>query len=151
MAVARVEAIQERFEGLLGKPAWNVKKGIGSFITMEFGQPIVNEGGHVHGEWHLWVYDCAWRLETQEKVLAASEDEPTVIENALHLLNGLAIENIALVLPSLESSLSFEQGYALRLFPVNSSDVEHWMLFTPEGKVLVIGPGMDWSYQDADR
>ena len=37
----------------------------------------------IHGEWHLWPYNCAWRLEEGDKILAASEDERNNLEVAV--------------------------------------------------------------------
>ncbi len=69
--------IEGVFGRLYGEPCWNVKRGHGSFLTLEFGEPYltVKEPGEVtpemspvqkwyqctrhvfvHGEWHLWIY-----------------------------------------------------------------------------------------------
>jgi hypothetical protein len=64
------------FEPVLGLPSWLVRKGIGSFITLEFGDPTLTirdpkpwtartatgealstrrRQTSVHGEWHQWM------------------------------------------------------------------------------------------------
>jgi hypothetical protein len=74
---------QRVFSEVYGHPCWDVKPGYGSFLTLEFGKPhldvrepiIANKDASlrvrrhlarrsifVHGEWHLWIYCCAWEV-----------------------------------------------------------------------------------------
>jgi hypothetical protein len=73
-----MDPVVESFRPLLGLPSWLVKRGYGSFITLEFGQPQIREGRYVAREgylpdipigvelrptsvcsdWHLWIYSC---------------------------------------------------------------------------------------------
>jgi hypothetical protein len=65
--------IRQVFADLYGLPSWNVRKGHGSFMTFEFGEPYLEVGEAieretpfgfrcvkrqtaVHGVWHLWIY-----------------------------------------------------------------------------------------------
>jgi hypothetical protein len=52
-----------------GLKADNIKLGYGSFLTIDFGEPIeinikTKKGieKFTRGEWHLWIYMCAWRI-----------------------------------------------------------------------------------------
>jgi len=80
--IVHMALIEEAFSPLLGLPTWSVRKGHGSFITMEFGEPqlIIGAPGlqlvyvdgladrvlvrpaRVRGPWFLWVYCCEWEL-----------------------------------------------------------------------------------------
>ena len=51
--------------------------------------------------------------------------------------------------PALETTITFDGQFALRLFPIFSEGFEHWMLYTPDGNVLTVGPSTDWSYENA--
>ncbi|MGH2769528.1 MAG: hypothetical protein ACRDJF_03275, partial [Actinomycetota bacterium] len=82
-------------------------------------------------------------------VIAASEDPRPKIETAIQRLEGLTIHSIELFLPALDTVFLFNKRVALRLFPVFSEEYEHWMVFTPDARVLVIGPGARWSYHQA--
>lgn len=148
-----IREIQAKINPLLGQQAWGAALGVGSFITLEFGasRPPVNERGSTHGEWHLWVYCCAWRLEGSGEVLAASEDARPQLEAAIQHLNGLAIRTVEVQPPALETTITFDGGIVLRLFPIFTEGFEHWMLYTPDGNVLTIGPGTTWSYEKATR
>jgi hypothetical protein len=153
MVIAKtdIQEIQAKISSILGKKAWGVSLGVGSFITLEFGNPIKSdeENQRTHGEWHLWVYCCEWRLEKGLEVLAGSEDERTKIENAIQELEGLVLQSIDILQPAWDTIFKFENDVILRLFSVHSEDYENWMLYTPDGNVLTVGPGASWSYESS--
>lgn len=143
-----LQQIETLIAPLLQQPAWGVRLGVGSFVTVEFGAPVVREG-RPHGEWHLWVYCCAWRLETPTAVLAGSEDERPKLEEAVKNLEGRTLLSVELMAPSLQATLLFDTGLRLHLLPVTSEEYEHWLLYLPDGNVLVIGPGSSWACEPA--
>ena len=76
------DIVGNAFGPAYGHPCWNVKPGVGGFLTMEFGNPtlpvhaplptaqaegVPRRGAVVHGEWHLWVYCCEWVVRTDGK------------------------------------------------------------------------------------
>jgi len=143
-----ISEIQAKMQGILGQKAWGVARGQGSFVTMEFGQPVAPRKANetIHGEWHLWLYGCAWRLEQGENVVVASEDAQTNIEDALQLIEGRVLHIFELLTPALDGVMTFEEGIVLRLFSVNTEEMDSWMLFTPD-KVITVGPAGQWSYE----
>jgi hypothetical protein len=149
---ADIREIQVKIAPLLGKEAWGASLGVGSFITLEFGSPIPYDKipGRLHGEWHFWVTHCVWRLERTTEVIAGSEDPRPKLNEAIQHLDGLSLLSVHLTLPALETTFMFDSSIALRLFPVYTEEFEHWMLYAPDGNVLCVGPGSDWSYTDAD-
>ncbi len=146
-----IQEIQRIIAPLSGEKAWGAALGVGSFVTIEFGKPIPpqNSEDKQHGEWHLWIYCCAWRLEEGNSVLAASEDDRAKLETAIKRLQNLTLLSIGLSLPGFDTVITFEQDVVLRLFPIFSEEFEHWMLYTPDGNALTIGPGMNWTHQSA--
>lgn len=146
-----VQEIQAKVEPLLGQKAWGVSLGFGSFLTLEFGQPLPpsKERQKIHGEWHLWLYNCAWRLEEWDKILAASGDERDKIETAIHRLENLTLQSVDLLPPAWDAVFTFEHLVILRLFATYSQDYEHWFLYAPDGNVLAVGPGSFWSYESS--
>ena len=146
-----IALIHEKVKPLLGQKPWRVKLGWGSFITFDFGEKITQEGGHVFGEWHLWVLHCAWRIETEDLVLAASQDNRDNLAIAVKVMGDASVLSIEILAPALETIIQFENGVCLRLFPMHTEKYDSWQLFTPERKVLTIGPGSQWSYQSADE
>lgn len=145
-----IDAIQEHVRPLIGQRAWGAAVGYGSFVTVEFGRPTATDRGRTHGEWHLWVYCCAWRLEHGERIVAASEDDRAALEEAVRRQDGLVLRSIDVVLPGLDTRFVFDDQLTLHLFGVYSEGPEHWMLFLPDGNVLSVGPGNRWSSARGD-
>ncbi|KAM3100947.1 hypothetical protein ACKFKF_10775 [Phormidesmis sp. 146-12] len=142
-----ISKLQAYVQPLLGQKAWGVLLGHGSFITLEFGKSLVRPSEKkVHGEWHLWIYCCAWRLEKGDRVLAGSEDPRSKLEQAVQQLEGLVLNSVELLSPAWDTLFKFEDQVVLRLFPLLSEEAEHWMLYMPDG-VLSVGPGTDWSFE----
>lgn len=147
MAVSRNDliAINANLRQLKGQAPWSVKLGHGSFVTMDFGKRVLLPRGKECGEWHLWIYFAAWRLDSKDEILAGSEDEADVMAPALAGLTGLEIHDISATAPSLSLEIDFGDRM-FRAFPINSTDDEQWMLYLPSGKVLVVGPGANWAF-----
>ena len=65
-----IRQIQEKVASLVEKKPWRVELGVGSFVTLHFGEPRVTSERTPSGEtreytfgaWHLWVYCSSWRL-----------------------------------------------------------------------------------------
>ena len=146
--------IQTKLQGVLGQRAWGVAHGVGTFVTMEFGQPLPPEDPHgkSHGEWHLWVYGGAWRLEKGEQVVVASEDDQTKIEAEIQCLEGCILQSFEIMTPALDALLTFEHDIVLRIFSIYSEETEergmdNWKLFTPDAEnVITVHAGGTWSY-----
>jgi hypothetical protein len=143
-----IAEIQAKMRDILGQKAWGVTIGQGSFVTIEFGQPAppAKINGAIHGEWHLWLYGCAWRLEQEERIITASEDNRSKIVAAIQCIEGQALQTFELQTPALDAVVTFEGNIVLRLFSNNTEDMDSWMLFTPE-KVITVGPAGQWSYE----
>jgi hypothetical protein len=146
-----IALIHEKIKPLVGQKPWEVKLGWGSFITFEFGEKLPDEGGHIHGEWHLWVRHCAWRIETEDMVLAASQDNRDNLAVAVKVMKNASVLSIEVLAPALETIIQFEDSLYLRLFPMHTEKFDSWQLFTPDRNVLTICPGSQWSYQSADE
>jgi hypothetical protein len=156
-----IRSILAKAAPILGQRPWGVALGVGSFVTMEFGatQPLRHAEERPHGAWHLWIRYPAWRLEAGDRVLAASEDPRDHLAASLQRLEGQVLRALEVVPPALDTVFAFEGGLRLRLFPMYSDAAtesagegyDHWLLFTPDDHVLVVGPGSRWKYQLADE
>lgn len=137
---------------LLGEAPWEASVGHGSFLTLEFGAPLPpTPQGFVHGEWHLWVYGCAWRLQDAERVIASCEDSREQMERGVSVLEGRPLRSWRVSAPALDTVATFDGGVELLLFPIYTEDVDHWRLWTPGGRVLAAGLGASWSYRPGDE
>jgi hypothetical protein len=135
---------------LIGKKTWGARLGEGSFLTVEFGAelPTTTPKGRPHGEWHLWVYCSAWRLDRAGAILAASEDDRDSLDSAVKVIDGRSVTAVSVSGASHDITLHFDDALALQTFAIYSKDYEHWMLYLPNEKVLVMGPGTDMVLKD---
>jgi len=148
LGIEKNKNIEKALKNIIGKRAWGVRLGHGSFITIEFGKPKPAEDPKsvsVYGEWHFWVYLCSWRLERKGLLWVGCEDKRLKIETVIKEIENKRLLDFDVYFPSLDAILKFESGIELKLFSIISEDVEgggqHWMLFMPGEKVLVAGPG----------
>jgi len=130
-----------------------VKLGFGSFVTMDFGRDIpekvkTKQGTQIryHGEWHLWIYQCTWQIEQNGTMLVHSESPKETIETILLHLNNKALTAFCLLNDLFDAELQFED-MTFKLF--HTKNGEQWMLFTPENKTFIAGPGSQWDYRDS--
>jgi hypothetical protein len=140
MTTVDIAEAHRRIRPLLGQRAWDVRRGIGSYVTMEFGRPLPPaESGRVYGEWHLWIMMAAWRLETADRVIVGSEDQG--LEEALARLDGRPLTGVTIRPPALETRFDFD-GLRLETFPIYRTDPEdgdydNWLLWLGDEDVLV--------------
>ncbi len=122
-------------EELRGQTPWKVSVGVGSMLTLEFGKKDPRQSGtNIHGEWHLWLYSCSWRIESEHEVILACEDGRDRIRKVLRDMSWTEVQSIILRRPSLDLELEF-RSYRLKTFAQNSSEdheTEQWVLFTPK-------------------
>jgi hypothetical protein len=145
-----IATIRSTIAPLLGQKPWNVSLGVGSFVTLEFGQSIPDPkpGSPAHGEWHFWVYCCAWYLMHNNEMIAGSEDDHEKIGKIVKQLEGHTLTAIDITETSPSTVLRFSEGLDLYLSPVFSAGYEHWLLYMPNGKVLSFGPGTSWAIEN---
>lgn len=140
---------------LIGRAPWAVRLGWGSFLTLEFGAKVAAPSQkHEYGEWYLWIYMAGWRVEDSTGVILACEDDRAVIQDRIKILENRPLSSFEVSSVGLDTLIGFEGGVLLRLFGTASGEDEHgeyWLLFTPENKVLAVGPGSRLAYEDSDK
>ena len=146
MSESGVAAVAATLDSLTGLAPWRVRLGQGNFVAMDFGRVLTGPDERTErGEWHLWVYGAAWRIDSAEDVVAGSEDSREAMSAGLASLEGAILRSVSVAVPSLGVDLDFDEA-TFRVFPVTAREDEHWMLFTPSGDVLVAGPGATWRW-----
>ena len=126
-----------------GLPAWGVKQGHGSFLTFEFGEPKLEiverrsldkglrRDAHVHGQWHLWIYCCHWRVLDDGVQLASSEDDQALIGRAMAVLDGQKLVEVHVAPEKGRSAFTFDLGGSLETWPYgNDLTEEQWTIQT---------------------
>ena len=155
------DMISKIFQPIYGKPCWQVQQGYGSFLTLEFGDPHLHireprqaseqatekvrknaarRSVYVHGDWHLWIYICDWRIYLKDQELADNTSNRRTIKKAIVALDGQALTKVT-VNQALKSIFEFDLGCRLEVFP-NYDDfdktVDLWLLYEPSGCVFTL-------------
>lgn len=147
----RNEQLSAMFRPLIGQKPWQVRLGWGSFITMEFGKRSRDswmahgeQHSAVHGQWHLWIYQCDWKLTKNRRLVVSSDDPRDRIRLALGTLEGRTLESVHLFGDDFHTDFLFRGGLRLRTtgYEDGREDEERWLLYTPDHKVLINLPGM---------
>jgi hypothetical protein len=145
--------LREVFRNLYGIPCWSVRQGHGSFLTFEFGSPRQETGDvierrpddptsyarrHVgmHGDWHLWIYCCGWRIAQDGNVLANSESTRESITQACAVLEGQTLTEITFRPERGASRFKFDRGGKINTGPYDDELNVQWRLFCPDRRVL---------------
>ncbi|HYM79009.1 MAG TPA: hypothetical protein VE377_23750 [Candidatus Dormibacteraeota bacterium] len=128
--------IEALFRPLAGQKAWGAKVGWGSFVTIEFGSRRLQHH-HYHGDWHLWLYQCAWTLKSETHEMANSESKRGLMQTAIDNLNDRAVMEISFDQQQMATEFVFKGNLRLRCQPYTDAqpDEQCWMLFTPEKQV----------------
>jgi hypothetical protein len=119
---------------LIGKTVARANLGHGSIL-------IINLAAQDGSEAYIRV-ECAWSLQDDTLVLAASEDARETLQKHVAELCGRAVRDVEVRIPSLQLRVVLDGG-ELNVFPVfaNTDDYENWTIHTPNRKALVAGPG----------
>ena len=165
--------VEKIFRPLIGQLTWHVKQGHGSFLTFEFGKPHLEIGQptlpkkryphlvkemenrkmrrkvYIHGDWHLWIYCCAWTISQDGNGIAECESSREVIKAATDYLDGQALLNVFIEPETVSTRFEFDLGGCLSTWP-DDTDSEQWLLFEPDGNVLTIRAGGSYSHHPAD-
>lgn len=148
---------EELFSEISGVKARNVELGHGSFITMDFGKDVLITSKKTmrtrrRGEWFLWIYMCAWRLDHKGQPVVGASDRRDFIESKLPHLEGKKFLHMKITSNSFDCRLEFDENWSLLLFSHGVQEDEQWMFFTSHnGKVFTAGPGISWEYEDSSK
>jgi hypothetical protein len=166
------DQLRRAFAPLAGLPAWFVRKGQGSFLTLEFGAPnlairepivaspdaservrarLARRQVVPRGEWHLWIYCCHWHVLAGATQIAWSDASDSEIDAAVDELDGRALTDVEADPARGTSTFSFEQGVSIETWPYDDGNDEQWMLYMKSGDVLSyradgsysLGPGSE--------
>jgi hypothetical protein len=157
--------ISDIIEKIYNTPCWSVKQGHGSFLTFEFGQPHlkvrepssenrVKKSNYrkitLHGEWHLWIYCCSWKIYLSNELVAWSESSRIKVKNALEYIDGQKITNVEINSDTADTVFYFDLGGVLKTKGYSDDLYEQWLLFEPQGNVLSVRNDGKYCYQPQD-
>lgn len=121
---------------LLGNKVTKARLGYGAILLLDLEAPDCGASSYLRIE-------CAWRLEEQLAVKVASEDAHELLARHVSSLNGRVVRGVTVAAPGLDLNVVLDGAITLRAFSVfaNTEEYENWTIHTPDGKVLVAGPG----------
>lgn len=102
--------LHEIMNTLVSQNVSRIRLGHGSFLTIDIGMlstPVQTTVRTV-GQWHLWVYMCAWRCDQEEKPFVASSDSREKIAECIQQLAGKTITKYEFLNASLDVKLYFD-------------------------------------------
>lgn len=149
------DSISTIFAPLYGMPCWRADQGFGSYLTLEFGPPILkveeptSESGYrskrrarVVGTFTLFITNCHWILNRTAKPTIHSESSREEIFDALRDLMGEGLCKSMVFPETGTSSFDFDFGSTILCNPYSHTDAdgvpyENWVLFQPNGNQLI--------------
>lgn len=136
----REEAAKRVESATAGCRVARAKLGLGSILLVDLERAEKSSEHAVHIR-----VECAWRIENDDSVLAASEDNRTELADRIVGLNGSAIQEVSVRAPSFQLEILFENRRRLVVFPIyaNNVDYENWTMHMSSGAVVVAGPGRE--------
>lgn len=158
---------QRVFKKIYGKPCWRVSPGYGSFLTMEFGEPHLDireprspKGSFsprvkrllesrlvfIHGQWHLWVYCCNWKVLLERKLIGDGSSKRSM-QKAADFLDGQKLIQFSISAKQSRCRFTFDLGGVLETWPYDD-DSEQWFFFDDSlsHKVFTLRADAHYSY-----
>jgi len=135
--------IRQYFRPVIDSRPWRVKLGVGSSLTFEFG-PRIRAHGHLHGQWHLWIFLSNWTLSRGNRQLVDSDADRKLITISTRRLEEEPLSDVDFNARTRKTTFSFGD-FRLSVSPAdyldNPDDRDHyWMFFMPDNQVLSVGP-----------
>ena len=155
MLIAKEDPVQlsNIISSLTKHVAWYPSRGLGTFLTIEFGQPSLvtrdpiaklgpdNPLGRrpARGEYHLWLQVDHWTLQSRDWSVSES-DAPEIVDRRLDLLAGQHL--VGLEVQTSGTTFSFEYGESLIARAGQNSSEAQWTLFRQgDGNVSLLNGG----------
>jgi hypothetical protein len=154
-----MQKIEAVFSPLIGQLAWSVRKGHGSFLTMEFGDPhryvrepviaspssspkvkrnLAKRRVAIVGQWHLWIQYSEWEIATQNYSAKSRDVESSTIVACFDELDGQILLSAASGITPNSTVLKFDLGGELHIRPWSEAamDDAQWSLYSRDGNVV---------------
>ena len=128
MTVGNTDKLTELVNLVSPNALWQIKKGHGSFVTMDFGDKIkkIRKDGseYFSGQYHLWIYNCGWTLKKNEEIYLSSDLIDSDNSVKLNDLEGMHLLHIHIESGKGRVSIKLSGGFVFELFPEKDSDPE---------------------------
>lgn len=123
--------------------------GVGSFLTIEFGNLRITSVGITQGAFHLWVVGACWEIRERARIIASSGDDHDAMVDGARVLDGALMRSFRFDREQMTLELRFDSGVELAVTPLRDPDMEEWLLYLDDGTVITAGPGGIVSHESA--
>ena len=147
---------EEAFLPLVGQLVRSVRRGYGTFLTLEFGSPhlvvrepivaspeapprvrkrLARRRVTVAGDWHLWVQYAQWKIQTENYSTASEDADAALIEGALEELDGQRLTSSSEGPEPHSCILRFDLNASLHIRPSSETDDDQWSIYEANGRI----------------
>jgi hypothetical protein len=150
-----MKQISEVFVPLIGRLVWNVRRGHGSFLTLEVGEPHLSVREPINsasssarvrsmlrrrrvfvvGDWHFWVKYGEWELSTASGVLGSRTSPGSPNDERLGELDGQKLHSVGHGRLPGALVLTFDLGAKLEIWPSAEIPDDQWCLHGWDGNI----------------
>lgn len=138
---------------MVGQVCWMAKFSYGDELMLHLGEriPFTHPlmAGKEEGSWILGTRGTFWKLESPGRNVTTSEADLEILEQSIKRIEGSTLASLEINYPTLALVLKFSNGYQLEILPSSGDDeyeLPYWELFTPQHRVLQVGPKSSWNY-----
>lgn len=155
---------------VLHQRTWQCKKGHGSFLTLDFGTPIIsylepkiakkNIGIYgnkfpfnkyayrktlIKGEYHLWIYYTNWKIFVDNIEIAFDNSNGDTIDDATYFIQGQAITKVKIYKQPYKTIFYFDLNTKLECYNnTYEKGKEMWILFSPDRNTITFRNDGKW-------
>jgi hypothetical protein len=155
--ISEADQVHKALVALVGQLVWNVHRGVGTFLTMEFGEPhlsvrepkqprsatsanaqrvLMRRRIYVTGDWHFWVKYGHWKLSSSRGSLEETTPSGPELDGCLDDLDGQRVIGIAIGPIPHSCILRFDLGAELEICPSKDATDDQWSLHNWNGKII---------------
>lgn len=148
--------VKDLFAPLVGQLVWQVQRGVGSFLTLEFGMPhlavrepiaprhststrvrrnLKRRGVYVTGDWHLWVQYGDWTLSTSDGILNSEDPPGSPLDECLRDLDGQRLVSVDRGNMEGSCAFKFDLGGILEIWRSTEIPDDQWGLYIWNGDI----------------
>lgn len=152
-----MEQTKEFLAPFIGQLIWQVRRGHGSFLTLEFGMPHLSvrepippnpdrsekvrrilQRRHVTvtGDWHFWVQYGDWRISTPNGALTSDHRPGSPFDECLLDLDGQKLTSIEPGNREGSCTFNFDLGGVLEIWPSAEIPDDQWSLYGWNGDIV---------------
>ncbi len=145
------QPVQQLIRQVIGKTCCRKQVGYRNSMNIGLGCKVFHQNPKLrdkfYGEWEIGTYNSAWRVVHAGKIICASHDPVTSVEeldatfNRVKLTSLLSIEQLT----DFDVRLIFDHGLSIDFMTTISDEDEAFHIFCPKSKYVEFTVGHGWT------